>query len=63
MDGELVPTAEAVVPVWTHALHYGRRRLRGHQGYRSTGGAGRLPFGEHLQQSRALRRPINLTGR
>ena len=23
MDGDLVPTAEAVITAWTHALHYG----------------------------------------
>jgi branched-chain amino acid aminotransferase len=60
MDGELVPTAEAVVPVWTHALHYGTGVFEGLRAYDTGEGGAIFRLREHLQRLERSADLINL---
>lgn len=60
MDGELVPTSEAVIPVWTHALHYGTGVFEGIRSYDTEDGGAIFRLHEHLERLGQSAELINL---
>jgi branched-chain amino acid aminotransferase len=60
IDGELIPTPEAVVPVWTHALHYGTGVFEGIRCYETDDGGAIFRLREHLERLRRSAELINL---
>src|SRR5690349_1008723 len=61
LDGELRPAAEAVVPVTTHALHYGTGVFEGLRAYLTDDGPALFRLPEHLERMHASAGLIGLT--
>ncbi|HEX5051687.1 MAG TPA: branched-chain amino acid transaminase [Planctomycetota bacterium] len=50
LDGEAVPSAQAVVPVMTHTLHYGLGVFEGIRAYDGTNGSAVFRLREHIER-------------